>query len=78
MKKLLICLFCICFLGAAPSFRNISAMSAVVTTDLPGMAYADEITQALIDQVISMKPDVFILTGDNTNSGARRTVRNWP
>ncbi len=83
MKKILICLFCICFLGAVPSFSKISAMSAVVTTDLhytknsgqspliiPGMAHADEITQALIDQVISLKPDVFIMTGDNTNSGA--------
>ncbi len=34
-----------------------------------GMRHAEEITDAIIDQVIRDKPDVFIMTGDNTNSG---------
>ena len=34
-----------------------------------GMRHAEEITDAIIDQVIREKPDVFIMTGDNTNSG---------
>ena len=36
---------------------------------VPGIAMAEEITDALLAQVIAEKPDVFIMTGDNTDSG---------
>ena len=36
---------------------------------IPGMAYIDEIADALVDEVISIHPDLFIMTGDNTNGG---------
>ena len=36
---------------------------------VPGMAVSEEITDAIIKEVISVHPDVFIMTGDNTNSG---------
>lgn len=36
---------------------------------VPGMAVAEEITDAIIKEVIAVHPDVFIMTGDNTNSG---------
>ena len=36
---------------------------------VPGMAAAEEITDAIIKEVIAVHPDVFIMTGDNTNSG---------
>ena len=57
-------------------------LSAVITSDLhyarngttsdtivSGMAFSEEITDAMIAQVIDLHPDVFIMTGDNTNSG---------
>ena len=57
-------------------------MTAIITSDLhytenrkadsvlvPGMAFAEAITDALVDLVIDRHPDVFIMTGDNTNSG---------
>ena len=36
---------------------------------VPGMAFSEELTDLLITEVIDRHPDVFILTGDNTNSG---------
>ena len=36
---------------------------------VPGMAFSEELTDLLITEVIDVHPDVFILTGDNTNSG---------
>lgn len=36
---------------------------------VPGMAVAEEITDTIIKEVIAVHPDVFIMTGDNTNSG---------
>jgi len=59
-----------------------SSFHAIVTSDLhytknrranssivSGMAFAEEITDALVKEVIDRKPDVFIMTGDNTNTG---------
>ena len=43
----------------------------VDNTLVSGMALAEEITDAIIAEVIDRKPDVFIMTGDNTNSGDR-------
>lgn len=40
-----------------------------IDTIVPGMQYIEEITDALIREVIDVHPDVFILTGDNTNGG---------
>ncbi|WP_175494602.1 metallophosphoesterase family protein [Oribacterium sp. WCC10] len=36
---------------------------------VPGMAVAEEIADTIVQEVISKHPDVFIMTGDNTNSG---------
>ena len=59
-----------------------SSFQAIVTSDLhytknrranssivSGMAFAEEITDALVKEVVDRKPDVFIMTGDNTNTG---------
>ena len=35
-----------------------------------------EVTDALINQVIAMKPDAFILTGDLTNNGKEEDVKD--
>ena len=59
-----------------------AAFTAIITSDLhytdqqasglviPCMERIEEITDALVAQVIDLHPDVFIMTGDNTNSGA--------
>ena len=39
-----------------------------------GMALVDDITDAIIEEVIDRRPDAFILTGDNTNGGAEADV----
>ena len=44
----------------------------VDNTVVPGMALAEEITDAILAEVIDRRPDVLILTGDNTNSGDRK------
>ncbi len=62
-------------------------LRAVITSDLhftvqpdvngdivPAMYYARQVTEAMTSQVIEMKPDVFIMTGDNTNSGRRKDI----
>ena len=62
-------------------------LRAVITSDLhftvqpnvngdivPAMYYARQVTEAMASQVIEMKPDVFIMTGDNTNSGRRKDI----
>ena len=38
---------------------------------VPGMAFADEITDAIVEETIARKPDALILTGDNTNGGGK-------
>ena len=55
---------------------------AIITSDLhyarsgttsdaiiAGMGFSDEITDAMISEIIDLHPDAFIMTGDNTNSG---------
>ena len=44
---------------------SVSVSSVVV----PGMAHIEEIADALVNEVISLHPDVFIMTGDNTSNG---------
>ena len=64
-----------------------AGLRAIVTSDLhyarngtardtivPGMAYADEIVDALLAEVTALHPQVFILTGDNTNGGDRNDM----
>lgn len=59
-----------------------TSFHAVVTSDLhytqnggevdsvvPGMAYVEDITDAVLAEVLAIHPDVLILTGDNTNGG---------
>ncbi|OON85271.1 hypothetical protein BXO88_13475 [Oribacterium sp. C9] len=65
-----------------PIWEDDESVKAIITSDLhytgyrevdhmsvPGMAVAEEITDAIVDEVIAKHPDVFIMTGDNTNSG---------
>ena len=61
--------------------------TAIITSDLhytdgeasglviPCMKQIDEIAEALVAQVIDLHPDVFIMTGDNTNSGDRSSEK---
>lgn len=57
-------------------------LNAIITSDLhfsvnpnvldwitPLVSNGNELTQSIVNQVINEKPDVFIMTGDNTNSG---------
>lgn len=39
------------------------------TSIVPGIGVAEEITDAIVAEVIDKNPDVLIMTGDNTNSG---------
>ena len=50
--------------------RNGTALDTIVA----GMAYADEIIDALLAEVVALHPDVFILTGDNTNGGDKEDM----
>ncbi len=67
--------------------RHEEPLKAVITSDLhftiqpeingdivPAMPYAGEMTEVMKAQVMEMKPDVFIMTGDNTNSGRREDI----
>jgi predicted MPP superfamily phosphohydrolase len=45
---------------------NVDSSDAVV----PAEPYASEFMEAFVNQVIAIHPDVFIMTGDNTNSGS--------
>ena len=60
-------------------------LDVIVTSDLhftlsekvsnlivPAIKYSDAFTDAFFDEVIDRRPDVFIMTGDNTNGGTRR------
>ncbi|MEE3487281.1 MAG: metallophosphoesterase [Bulleidia sp.] len=84
MKVLLIlCMVLVC--GCTEKKTEISediSFHAIVTSDLhytqnggqvdtvvPGMAYVQDITDAVIAEVLAVHPDVFIMTGDNTNGG---------
>ena len=70
-----------------PLWDDPDALTALIISDLhyteyrevdpllvPGIAKAPEITNAIVDEVIARHPDVFIMTGDNTNSGYDRDV----
>lgn len=73
-------LLCACSAPAAGAVEH-APVNAVIVSDLhytagkasgqiiPAMTHIDELTQAMIREVIALKPDVLILTGDNTNSG---------
>ena len=49
---------------------HLSVDPAAVASIVPAMPYGKEIAEAIADQVIDAHPDVFIMTGDNTNSGS--------
>ena len=70
-----------------PLWTDAGSMKAMVISDLhyteykevdpmivPGVAVAEEITDAIVAEVIDRHPDVLIMTGDNTNSGYSRDV----
>ena len=82
-------LLCGCSLNA-PAEREWKdgIMYAVVTSDLhlsvdphivnsvvPAMPYGKETAEAIAAQVIDIQPDVFIMSGDNTNSGDPQDMR---
>ena len=70
-----------------PLWTDAGSMKAMVISDLhyteykevdpmivPGIAVAEEFTDAIMAEVIDRHPDVLIMTGDNTNSGYSRDV----
>ena len=70
-----------------PLWTDADSMKAMVISDLhyteykeadpmivPGIAVAEEFTDAIVAEVIDRHPDVLIMTGDNTNSGYSRDV----
>ena len=70
-----------------PLWTDAGSMKAMVISDLhyteykevdpmivPGIAVAEEFTDAIVAEVIDRHPDVLIMTGDNTNSGYSRDV----
>jgi len=65
-----------------PLWADPDSMTAVIVSDLhytqiqgldhslvPGIALAQEITDAILEEVLDRHPDVLIMTGDNTNTG---------
>ena len=42
----------------------------VISSVVPSMPYSYEVSEAIINEVIDVHPDVFLLLGDQTNSGA--------
>lgn len=70
-----------------PLWEDPESINAVIISDLhytgkkkidhqsvPGIGVAEEITDTIIREVIAKHPDVFIMTGDNTNSGSAEDV----
>ena len=70
-----------------PLWTDAGSMKAMVISDLhyteykevdpmivPGIAVAEEFTDAIVAEVIDWHPDVLIMTGDNTNSGYSKDV----
>lgn len=49
-----------------------SSSGALGTSDVSGMSYAEEITDAIMAEAAACRPDVLVMTGDNTNSGSRK------
>ena len=60
------------FRAIVVSDLHYTSSERAVDVIVSGMAFADDITNALVEQVIHEAPDAFIMTGDNTNSGARK------
>lgn len=65
-----------------PLWTDEASLTAMIISDLhyteykevdpqlvPGISMAQEITDAIVSEVIDKHPDVFIMTGDNTNGG---------
>ena len=65
-----------------PLWSDPDCMTAMVLSDLhytqtqgldhslvPGIALAQEITDAILEEVLDRHPDVLVMTGDNTNTG---------
>lgn len=89
MKRLFL-VIALCLLSACSKPQETAdhdPVSAVIVSDLhytaaeasgqivPVMACIDEMTQAMVNEVIAIRPDVLILTGDNTNSGSPDDAR---
>jgi len=72
-----------------PIWSDEESMKAMVLSDLhytenadanpslvPGIALAEEITDAIVAEVIDRHPDVLIMMGDNTDSGKEKDVHD--
>ncbi len=76
----------LCLGGSLRALAAEDSFSAIICADLhftlrrapssivSGVEYCEEIAQAIVNEVIDQKPDVFILLGDNTNSGSETDV----
>ena len=47
----------------------------VVSSIIPAMPYSPEFTKAVFAEITDAHPDVLIITGDNTNSGAKEDMK---
>lgn len=61
--------------AAVTSDLHYSASPSVFSTIVPLEPLVKEVTDAMTAQVIAMKPDAFIMTGDNTNNAKTEDVR---
>jgi predicted phosphodiesterase len=62
------------FTAAVTSDLHYTASPSDFSSIVPLEPLSPQVTDALIAQVIAMKPDAFILTGDNTNNGKPEDV----
>lgn len=49
---------------------------ALGTSDVSGMSFSEEITDAILQEVTDRRPDALIMTGDNTNGGSRKDAES--
>lgn len=82
LKPLILYFVPLLLLLRSPVYAGDNTFTAIITSDLhftvgptsplviPAMSCINEIADAIVEEVIDRHPDVFIMTGDNTNSGS--------
>ncbi len=63
------------FTAVVTSDLHYTASPAAFNSIVPLEPIVPEFTDALLEQVITLKPDAFIMTGDNTNNGKPEDVK---
>ena len=63
------------FTAIVTSDLHYSVSSEPSSSVVPGMAFLEEITDAIFDEVIDRHPDYFIITGDLTNGGDAASLK---